>query len=45
MKTKLLYSAPQAETFNIRLEQSFALSVNSTDRTETMVWDDDEIDL
>lgn len=45
MKTKLLYSAPQAESLEIRVELSFAQSFNATDRTETLVWDDDELDL
>lgn len=45
MKTKLFYTAPQAESMEIRVELSFAQSFNTTERTEKMVWDDDEIDL
>ena len=45
MKTKLFYTAPQAESLEIRVELSFAQSFNSTERTETLVWDDDELDL
>lgn len=45
MISKKYYIAPEAEIEVLELEQSLALSYNENNQTETMIWDDDELDL